>query len=193
MQTVTYEELETALDAAGSALGAAEAHGSLSGTLAASLAFRREEWITDLLSETESPERSLHASEVLSALCRETAAQMSAPDMDFAPLLPPDEMSLEARTAALAAWCSGFLAGIGSVPVPEAGWPETVREVVADFAEIARAAVGDDDSEEDSEASYAELVEYVRASAQLVHEELVDPRGEAIADGEAGDDLDEAD
>ena len=73
------------------------------------------------------------------------------------------------------------MAGLGSVPVPPAGWPDTVREIVADLAEIARAAVGDEDSEEESEASYAELVEYLRASTQLVHEELVDPRGE-VAD-----------
>jgi len=193
MQTVTYEELETALEAAGSALGPAEAHGVLSGTLSASLAFRREEWIDDILSDTETPERSAHAREVLLALCRETAAQMSAPDMDFAPLLPGDDTSLDARTAALADWCTGFLSGLGSVPVPEAGWPETVREVVADFAEIARAAVGEEDSEEDSEASYAELVEYLRASTQHVHEELVDPRGESQEEAGAVDDADEAD
>ncbi len=180
MQTVTYDELETALDAAGAALGAAEAHGALTGTLAASVSFMAEEWTDDFLSSTEAPERTVHAREVLIALCRETAAQLSGPDMDFAPLLPPDDASLEMRTAALATWCTGFMAGLGSVPVPPAGWPDTVREIVADFSEIARAAVGDEDSEEDSESSYAELVEYLRASAQLVHEELVDPRGESV-------------
>jgi yecA family protein len=180
MQTVTYEELETALEAAGSSLAASEAHGVLCGTLAASQAFRPEEWIAEFLSESEAPERSMHAGEVLLALCRETAVQLSSPDMDFAPLLPDDGSALDIRTAALASWCSGFLAGIGAVPVPEAGWPETVREVVSDYAEIARAAVGDEDTEEDSESAYVELVEYLRASTQLVHEELVDPRGEAV-------------
>jgi uncharacterized protein YgfB (UPF0149 family) len=184
MHTVTYEELETALDAAGAALGAAEAHGALSGTLAASLSFRADAWIDDILGDTEAPERAMHAREVLSALSRETAVHLSGPDMEFEPLLPGDEAALEARTAALAAWCTGFLAGLGSVPVPSAGWPDTVREIVADFAEIARAAVGDEDSEEDSEASYIELVEYLRASAQLVHEELVDPRGEQVDEAE---------
>ena len=91
------------------------------------------------------------------------------------PLLPDDEEALETRTAALAEWCTGFLAGLGSVPVPTEGWPDTVREIVADFGEIARAAVGEEDSPEDSEASYVELVEYLRAGTQLVHEELVAP------------------
>lgn len=184
MHTVTYEELETALDAAGAALGAAEAHGALSGTLAASLSFRADAWIDDILGDTDAPERAMHAREVLSALSRETAVHLSGPDMEFEPLLPGDEAALEARTAALGAWCTGFLAGLGSVPVPSAGWPDTVREIVADFAEIARAAVGDEDSEEDSEASYIELVEYLRASAQLIHEELVDPRGEQVDEAE---------
>mgnify|MGYP003344288659 FL=1 len=95
--------------------------------------------------------------------------------MEFSPLLPEDEETLEVRTAALAEWCTGFLAGLGSVPVPTEGWPDTVREIVADFGEIARAAVGEEDSPEDSEASYVELVEYLRAGTQLVHEELVAP------------------
>jgi len=180
MQTVTYDELETALGGAGVALGAAEAHGALSGTIAASLIFRPDEWIDQILSDTAAPERALHAREVLNALCRETAAQMSGPDMDFSPLLPGDEEPLEARAAALAAWCTGFMAGLGSVPVASTGWPDTVREVVADFAEIAKAAIGEEDSEEDTQSSYAELVEYLRASAQLVHEELVDPRGDGV-------------
>lgn len=184
MQTVTYEELETALEAAGSPLGAAEAHGVLCGTLAATRTFRPEEWVAEFLADAAAPERALHAGEVLLALCRETAAQLAAPDMEFAPLLPEDAAELDRRTAALAFWCSGFLAGIGAVPVPAAGWSDTVREVLADLAEMARAAVGAEDSEEDSEAAYVELVEYLRASTQLVHEELVDPRGEA--DDEVG-------
>jgi hypothetical protein len=184
MHTVTYEELDTALDAAGAALGAAEAHGALSGTLAASLTFQADAWIDDILGGTEAPERAMHAREVLTALCRETAVHLSGPDMEFGPLLPGDEVALDERTAALATWCTGFLAGLGSVPVPPAGWPDTVREIVADFAEIARASVGEEDAEEDSEAAYIELVEYLRASAQLVHEELVDPRGEMVDEAE---------
>jgi hypothetical protein len=181
MQTVTYDELDSALDEAGVALGAAEIHGVLCGAYAATLSFRPDNWIDETLASAEAVDRPLHVREVLAALCRETAAQLSGPDMEFMPLLPGDDVALDVRTTALAAWCSGFMAGLGSVPVPPAGWPDTVREIVADLAEIARAAVGDEDSEEESEASYAELVEYLRASTQLVHEELVDPRGE-VAD-----------
>jgi uncharacterized protein YgfB (UPF0149 family) len=47
-----------------------------------------------------------------------------------------------------------------------------VREILADFKEIAR-AVGDDAAAgEDDEAAWAELVEFVRVSVQLVFDEL---------------------
>jgi yecA family protein len=175
MQTVTYDELDSALAAAGVGMSAAETHGTLTGTCAASIAFQPERWMDDLLATAEQHDPALHLREVLAALCRETAVQLAGVEMEFSPLLPNDEEALEARTAALAEWCTGFLAGLGSVPVPAEGWPDTVREIVADLAEIARASVGEDDSQEDSEASYVELVEYLRASTQLVHEELVLP------------------
>jgi uncharacterized protein YgfB (UPF0149 family) len=143
--------------------------------------FQPEPWIEDVIQSTASPEQGGHAREVLFALARETVAQLGSPELDFAPLLPDDEAPLDVRTLAMADWCSGVLAGIGSATVPPAGWPETVREVITDFAEIAKAAVGDEDSDEVNESSYTEIVEYLRASAQLVFEELIDPRDERSA------------
>jgi len=51
-----------------------------------------------------------------------------------------------------------------------------VQEIVRDFAEIGRASVGDEETEDTNETSYVELVEYLRASAQLAYDELAEHR-----------------
>ena len=51
-----------------------------------------------------------------------------------------------------------------------------MQEVIADFAELTRAGInisGEEDEPEINENAYAELMEYVRVSVQLVYEELL--------------------
>jgi uncharacterized protein YgfB (UPF0149 family) len=43
---------------------------------------------------------------------------------------------------------------------------------LTDLARIARASVGETEPTEEDESDYAEIVEYIRAGAQLVHDEL---------------------
>ena len=50
----------------------------------------------------------------LEELLNATKAQLADEDMGFSLWLPNDEEMLEERTMALAQWCSGFLAGLGS-------------------------------------------------------------------------------
>jgi uncharacterized protein YgfB (UPF0149 family) len=52
-----------------------------------------------------------------------------------------------------------------------------------DFAEIARVTLGEDETELEAEAAYAELVEFVRVSVQLLFEELHDVRHGVAAGG----------
>lgn len=56
---------------------------------------------------------------------------------------------------------------------------DTAREIIGDFAEIARATVSQAETEPEGEAAYAELVEFVRVSVQLMFEELHDARDAA--------------
>jgi uncharacterized protein YgfB (UPF0149 family) len=102
-----------------------------------------------------------------------TAAALEDDEFDFHPLLPDDDAELGPRTAALGAWCRGFLAGFadaGAVAEQRgSALPGSVGEVLKDFAAIASAAVDEDASEEESENSYAELVEYLRFAALNVY------------------------
>jgi uncharacterized protein YgfB (UPF0149 family) len=114
----------------------------------------------------------------MSATLESTARQLRDEEMGFELWLPDDEEPLEERTIALAHWCSGFLAGLGSGGQLEA-LSEEAREAIDDLQQIARAELsppleGEIDDEED-ESAYAEIVEYVRIVALTMREEFRGP------------------
>ena len=173
MWTVTFDELEGALAGGGAPVAAAEAHGTLCGALAVDAGYDAEQWLAAVLPDGAAAPAALRSRHLLETAYSETREALAGDEMEFRPLLPADEAPLEQRVAALAAWCAGFLYGLGSGLGPAAGVPEAVSEVVHDFGEISRATVGGEEPEESNEESYAEVVEYLRASTQLVYDELV--------------------
>lgn len=168
--SVAYADVARALAAAASAVPAAEAHGCLCGALCLRPDYSLAEWLDEVLADPGDGEA---AHEPFATLFEETLGVLARPDMEFEPLLPGDDAGLAERVPALAAWCQGFLYGFGaSGTAARAKLPETVTEVLGDLAQLSHAgAVGSEDAEVEEEA-YAELVEFVRAAAQIVYEEL---------------------
>jgi len=153
---------------------AAEAHGTLAGCLCGAVGYRFEDWLKEILPEGRA---RAAAAATLQELFDATAGALREPDMEFELLLPADEQPIEARTAALAEWCQGFLYGLGTGRIPDASsLPGEVGEVVRDFLEISRADVDATQGEESNETAYAELVEFVRVGVQLLFEELAAAR-----------------
>jgi len=102
MLTVTFEELDAALSAADSPVAAAEAHGSLCGSLAAVAGFTPDDWLEQLLPEAGAGTQELRSRNLLETVYEETAESLDGLDMDFAPILPDDATPLPRRVAALA-------------------------------------------------------------------------------------------
>jgi uncharacterized protein len=153
---------------------AAEAHGTLAGCLCAAAGYRFEDWLREILPEGQA---SAPATGALQELFGATSDALLQPDMEFELLLPSDEQPLAERTAALAQWCQGFLYGLGAGVIPDASELKgDVGEIVRDFIEITRAEVDELRSEQENEAAYAELVEFVRVGVQLLFEELASAR-----------------
>ena len=144
-------------------------------------------WVMDLLADSASGESGLNlARERLAAVANATLQSMQSGDMSLELGVPSDDAPLTERAEALAHWCQGFLHGFGvSASQDRYAQAESTAEIISDFSEISRAAFepGEDESHEESEAAYAELVEYVRVSAQLAFEELRAMR-EQSGDGE---------
>ncbi|MFB4205400.1 UPF0149 family protein [Arhodomonas sp. KWT2] len=171
--TELYHQLDEALTAVDSDTTAAEAHGLLCGMLSGPGEPDRARWIAQVLEHAHARGEAARAClEVLTELFTDTAEDMADEELRFRPLLPADDVPIGERSAALGHWCEGFLLGVSMGGVGEGGQrPREVDEVLRDFGEIARI---DDDPEpdEDSEAAYTELAEYVRMGALLVQEHL---------------------
>jgi uncharacterized protein YgfB (UPF0149 family) len=175
-----YEELDKALGAAASGVEASEAHGCLCGALCTDAAFPAKEWAAELLPDDADPGSVPPLVDLLEDLRDATAATLAGEDMDFQPMLPRDDAPLEERVRALAAWCAGFLYGMGRSGALDK-LPGDLTEIVQDFSEISRAGLAHGESGEAAERDYAELVEFVRASAQLAWEELAPQRARAAS------------
>jgi uncharacterized protein YgfB (UPF0149 family) len=169
-----YSHIQELLRQERSLAEAAEAHGTLAGCLCAASEYRFEDWLKEILPDGRAAPATTAP---LKALFDATASALLQPDMEFELLLPEDAQPIDARTAALAQWCQGFLYGLGAGAIPDATeLPGDVGEIVRDFVEITRAGVDEEQGEESNENAYAELVEFVRVGVQLLFEELASAR-----------------
>lgn len=176
------DELASVLKEFGYVEPASHFHGALSGALCIAPASEIDPLALISEGPGESEPVDSESNHLLVRLRDETYADLRSDEMPFEPMLPDDAASLSERTAALAAWCSGFLFGISTqrkldmrVLTPEA------RETVQDFTQSTHAEVDPGSDSESDEAAYAELVEYIRTGAQILFFEL-HPRQPAVDD-----------
>src|SRR5438270_690039 len=139
MHLPDYIRIKELLARARSLADAAEAHGTLAGCLCGAAGYGFEDWLREILPEGRAEAGAVAS---LRELYTGTVQALLEPDMEFELLLPGDEESIDARTAALAEWCQGFLYGLGAVGIPDAaGLPGEAGEIVRDFAEPQAVAV----------------------------------------------------
>ena len=181
-----YARVEQLLAAAASDTTAAEADGRLL-SLAAMLGDEAASvWLNQVAAETGDAVAVAPLGELATARVRVLADTDSLP----VPWLPDDEDDLRDRVDAIVEWAGGFLAGLGEgaalrgSPARKRLDEEPLAELISDLGEISRAALSDEDLEDDlnaAEAAYTEIVEYLRVLAQLAYEELAPIR--ALASG----------
>ncbi len=174
----SFDEVDAALRRAEAAADPAESHGTLCGLVCGLGDGGESAWIAETLSGNQgNADAARQAGAVLSALAVHSRLVLEAAEMTFQPLLPADTEPLAERVDCLAQWCQGFNHGLfvaARIGDAEAEInSDTTAEVLRDFGELARAAVGDDQTEIEGEVAYAELVEYVRVSVQLIYEEFL--------------------
>lgn len=187
-ETPSFDAIDEGLCRAEASTDAAEAHGSLCGLVCGLGTGGQSAWLAETLADVQASEPvTRQASALLEALATSTRAALEGAEMTFQPLLPADSEPLVQRVDCLAQFCQGFNHGlfvaarIGGAEA-ELGSGNTA-EIVRDFGEMAQVSVGDEEADPDGEAAYAELVEYVRVSVQLVYEELSEVRHRVQAAG----------
>lgn len=147
------------------AVDASELHGSLSGFLSAGGEAHSADWLSQLALEGA-------AGDALQQLCQATSEQLQSPDFGFELFLPDDEQALELRADALVSWCRGFLGGFGLVAGSSDELSDESNEALTDLGRIASSAFTYDDPDAD-EAALAEVIEFVRVAALLLHGDCV--------------------
>ena len=178
-----YERLRESLAAAGAVLALAELHGGVCGALCAGGADAARRWLLDSLDDADAGAAPAAVADDLEELIGTSSKLLEDPELTFEPLLPSDDAPLAEQVEALAAWCQGFLSGVGST-APAAVEGDALGEVLRDFAEISRAGLSEDEEagHDQPDFALAEIHEYVRVSVQLAFEELAPVRAAAVGE-----------
>lgn len=163
-----------ALSHAGALGEAAELHGQLCGLACLLGAEAGPAWVAESLQDCHGDAAARESAALtLAAVAASTLEALDLGDMSLALLLPDDETPVDVRASELGVWCQGFMHGLSrGAATPESLETGVTGEIIRDFSEISRATLGAEETLTEAEEAYAELVEFVRVSAQLVFEEL---------------------
>lgn len=135
-----------------------ELHGVLMGIVAVAQSPSSEEWL-QILAQLDVESLPEEALQLLTDEAEDVAAALADDSLDYMPMLPDDQHLLIERVQALADWCGGVVLGFGlasgQIRAGEA-------ELLEDLQDVAAVEFDSGDDDEEGEASYADLVEFVR-------------------------------
>ena len=180
-EKIEYDTLEDSLKRCGANWNAAQTHGLLTGRLAIAGVAAGPDWLLHVLENVEqSNALRTECQKHLDTLYKATFWQLSERLSEFEPLLPDDQDDVGYRTEALGHWSECCLHGLVSAKhgdaLKERLAAEPLSDIIRDMLQITRAGLDEESDQEENEAAYVELVEYLRVSAQLCYEELADIR-----------------
>ncbi|KLD73759.1 hypothetical protein Y886_36255 [Xanthomonas hyacinthi DSM 19077] len=170
MELPSADDVAQASRQLGLAASAAELHGALCGWLAGAGADLAA-WPAAVLADASiaAPRRG----DVLDRLREATAAQLEDRDFTFDLVLADAGAPLSERADALFDWCRGFLGGFGLAAGAKPPLSEEGAESLQDLARLAQASTDDFDSADEDEDALAEIEEFVRVAALLLHSDCV--------------------
>ena len=161
-----YDEVVAALHTLQLGVDAGELHGALCGYLSAHGEADRNDWFARLQIDADA--QAVAANPALDRLFHASRAQLADTDLGFSLLLPGDEDPVGERVGALLAWCRGYLGGFGLGAGSAPALSPDADEALQDIGRIAAFHADEDEVERDEEA-FAEVAEFVRVAALLLH------------------------
>lgn len=168
-----YYELEAELGKIQALASPSEAHGILCGQLSGGLKVDGLAWLKLFLPNLGVKREPWDDSRQWFVELRNmTLSELADDQFNFMPILPDDEDPLETRLAALAEWCSGFLAGFGTTG--ERKKQDVSEDCLMALRDLQQISQVDTDIEEEEmgEAAYFEVLEYVRMAALMLFTEF---------------------
>ena len=167
-----FDEFANHLLDQGALASPSQLHGCICGLLGAGASAEPEYGLDALAQALDVDLHGELASRVME-LYTVTDTALCAEEFTFFLLLPGDDEEIAVRTAALASWCDGFLAGFAYESAAQetngAALSRETGEVVRDIAAMAQAEAPREGEEDEAEDGYIELVEYLRVAVANVY------------------------
>ncbi len=166
----TFEYVQELLDYH----NASKVHGLLCGLLCANEHINSETWLNCIVDELpEDNNLTQYSRELLLELQDMTFSQLRADSFSFSLLLPSDQTPLTQRALSLGCWCQGFLSGLGLGGMQKSWLLSTeADEFLNDLLQIAQVGFDTQNTVEEDECAYTEIIEYVRMGVLLMEQEL---------------------
>lgn len=174
-QMPNYVELNRVLNKSSLKLHPSEVHGLICGILCSNKA--NKNWEELIIGEEKEPAKTY---ELLQNLYNISAKQLDEFLFEFQLLLPEDSQHLNQRAEALSLWCQGFLTGLQSGK-KNLKRSSDINEAINDVTEIAKMNYEDVVENEEDEAAYIELVEYVRMAIILIYQDRQELEGHKVS------------
>ncbi len=171
--SLNIDNLALELNGAEIAQHPVEVHGALVGLICGGAPVQSGAWVKPLL-ELVNDGQPLPPTlmQLINDMYQDAATRLAEFEFGFTPLQPEEEEPLSVRVEALSLWTQSFLTGLAIIQPKLNKAPKDVCEVIKDLAEIAQVEF-DVAEDEESEAAYAELLEFVRMAAIMCHAEFV--------------------
>lgn len=173
--SILFSSFQATITSEGVVAHASEIHGALTGLICSGLAFESNDYIpmiNDCFNNSEALPYEVKA--MVKSIYSNIWQTILDDSFGFQMMLPDDDETIAERSHALSVWVQGFNLGFGLQHKDMPNTSDDVKEVIADFAEIANLSDEVDDNEA-SEQAYFEIGEYVRISAMLIFSELGEP------------------
>lgn len=158
-----YSQLSEFVTISGIPLTPAEIQGLWVGLLSSGAKTLPQIALQELLSESRW-DLDFETESNINRMFESIRSSLIGEDFSFELILPDDDKPLVERAEQLAAWCQGFLFGMGLAG--NQNDTEHHREILKDIQSISQ--VDTQAEGEEDEAAFAELVEYLRVAAQLI-------------------------
>lgn len=173
-----YIQIESTLALSGLELSVSEVHGTIVGAIANHMKSGRTPDLLRLIEPNAEANdgRYSQLNDTLYDLYREYSEYLLEAKEGFNLLMPNDDESLDIRAEALANWSKGYILGLlynEAFSVDQL--PDSGPEIARDIMQIAEAAAGADDEQEEDWA-LAELEEYLKVGSQLIFEFIYSER-----------------
>ena len=167
-----FENLSNELNAHKIGLHAAELHGMLVGYVCGAKKNMSDSRRHAMYKNWLGVEPSLTITSMLEdfySAAKENLDELA--DFEFRLLLPPDDVVIGERVAAVAAWCNGFLSGLSESGRRIDGLDGDAAEALIDLNKISAITSNVEEGEE-NEGDLAEIEEFIRISVLLIFGEI---------------------